>query len=944
MAFVSHGGVAKIGRGNGGFHSAARDFARYLASECEGLNVEPDRRGDAVGDAGAYARYAAEDSPTIRHLAVAPGTPSRTSLISPGQLEAMLSWQGIDGAGEHGIPRTNSVLALDKTFNVPKELSILAGLDVAFATELEAAIHAAVQVTVEALAAESVARVGPAGDQELVPVTWLEAAVAIHRTSRAGDPHWHAHTVLPTRVLIAVDGEARWAGLWTTPLFKDQRRLNRIFDAALLGNPRLRRVLLERDVAVREGTIVGIDGRLVAEFSRRHVQIEAAVAQLGAAWLAAHPGATPDAATVASWRERSQKLTRAEKDHTQSLETLRADWRRRAGRLGWAGGQARGSTPFRLEGQLDPHQIACRAVDRLGAEQSRWHDGEVQAKVFDELARADLVARDPARLLELGRQIGRLVLAEYCLPLLVGANGMDQARRARVRAWTSVEVVRQEQELRALLAARAHADGDVSPNAVRAVTAHAPHLLTDGQLVAAARIAGPESLVVIEGAAGAGKTTMLAAAARTLRATGARVLVLAPSATAAHVAGHETDTAAATLHGFLHAHGYQWTPTAPLHRLPPQERPVPPPDSRFWLRPGDVVLVDEAGMADQDTMRAVLTIAAETPGVRVRLIGDRAQLHPVGKGGVLAMAADLVPVTDLTDIRRFHHPGWANISLLIRDRDPRSFAHLVRAGAFVAARDPEITAARFAHDLATDLTAGHDALGIVTTNDQAAATNAAVQAALRAAGRTRPAPPTAVPGRDGLVAGIGDRITSRTNLATLGVLNRQHWTVTGHGPDGALCVRDDAGHRRTLPGPYVQAHTHLAYAVTAHGAQGRTVQTARLLADDATGATAYVGATRGRDANLIYLTAQDTTDAYETWTEILGRDDQDDGITIEAHKARRELDALGLHHPTPGQPAPPPRPHGGYQAPLRRRPSNSLRPAPLPPQPRPHPGGPHPNL
>lgn len=940
---MSHGGVAKIGRGNGGFHSAARDFARYLASECEGLDVEPDRLVGAVNDAVAYASYAAEDSPTVTHLAVAPGTPTRSSLITSGHLEAMLSWQGIDGAGEHGIPRANSVLALDKTFNVPKELSILAGLDASFAAGLEAAIHTAVQVTVEALAAESVARVGPAGDQDLVPVAWLEAAVAMHRTSRAGDPHWHAHTVLPTRVLVEVDGEARWAGLWTTPLFRDQRRLNRIFDAALLGNPRLRRVLLQRGVAVREGTIVGIDGRLVAEFSRRHVQIEAAVAQLGAAWLASHPGATPDAATVAAWRERAQKLTRAEKDHTQTLETLRADWRRRAARLGWHGGQASGAAPFRLAGQLDPHEIARRVVERLGAEQSRWHEGEIQAKVFDELTRADLVAADPARLLELGRQIGRLVLDEYCLPLLVGANGMDQARRARVRAWTSVEVVRQEQELRALLAARAHADGDVTPTAVRAVAAHARHRLSDGQLVAAARIAGPESLVVIEGAAGAGKTTMLDSAANTIRATGARVLVLAPSATAAHVAGHQTGTAAATLHGFLYAHGYQWTPTEPLHRLAPDQRPVPAPDSRFWLRPGDVVLVDEAGMADQDTMRAVLTIAAETRGVRVRLVGDRAQLHPVGKGGVLAMAADLVPVTDLTDVRRFHHPGWARISLLIRDRDPRSFAHLVRAGAFVAARDREVTAARFAHDLATDLAAGRDALGIVTTNEQAASVNAAVQAAIRAAGRTRQAPPTAVPGRDGLAAGAGDRITSRTNLATLGVLNRQQWTVTGHGPDGALHVRDDAGHPRTLPGPYVQAHTHLAYAVTAHGAQGRTVQTARLLADDATGATAYVGATRGRATNLIYLTAQDATDAYETWTEILARDDQDDGITIEARKARRELDALGLQHPTPAHPTPPLRPHGDHQPPLRRRPPRSPRPTP-PPSPRPHHDGSHPSL
>jgi conjugative relaxase-like TrwC/TraI family protein len=129
----------------------------------------------------------------------------------------MLSWQGIDGASEHGIPRANSVLALDKTFNGPKELSVLAGLDSSFAAELEAAIHSAVQVAVEALAAESVARLGPAGDQGLVAVPRLEAAVAVRRTSRAGDPHWHAHTVIPTRVLVKVEGQARWAGCGPLP-------------------------------------------------------------------------------------------------------------------------------------------------------------------------------------------------------------------------------------------------------------------------------------------------------------------------------------------------------------------------------------------------------------------------------------------------------------------------------------------------------------------------------------------------------------------------------------------------------------------------------------------------------------------------------------------------------------------------------------------------------
>ncbi|MFE5335745.1 MobF family relaxase [Isoptericola sp. NPDC056573] len=917
---MSHGGIQKIGRGNGGLHSTARDFARYLVDGCEGLDPYP-RTDYPIGpepDAVAYANYASDGAPTVDHLTVRPGMPTFGQQITTPQLEAMLSWQGVDGSGEHGIPRSNSTLALDKAFNVSKELSILAGLDERFADVLEDAMHDAVRTAMEALAAESVSRIGPAGAQVLVPVTWMEAAVAMHRTSRAGDPHWHAHTVMPTRVLVSVRGEERWAGLWTTPLFRDQRRLNRIFDAALMGSPRLRRALLERGADVRAGTVVGVEDRVVSEFSRRRTQIDTATAAVAAAWQEQHPGETPTARVVARWREQAQKQTRAEKDLSKSLPQLRAEWLARARHLGWTGVHANSASEFRVESQIDPHEVARHVVDRLGAERSRWHDGDVQAMVFDEIASADLVVRDPARLRSLGRQIADLVISEYCLPLLDGTGPMDQARRSRVRAWTSAEVVRQELELRERFEARAHADADVDNAWLHAVGTMACRPLDTGQLIAAARIAGPESLVVVEGAAGSGKTAMLDAAIRATSAEGAKALILAPSATAAKVAGDEAGTTAATLHSFLRAHGYEWSDTEPLHRVPPAQRPVPGPRSRSWLADGDVVIVDEAGMADQDTVRAVMTIVDETPGVRVRLVGDRAQLASVGKGGVLPMAADVVPVTDLTDVHRFGVPGWAALSMLIRDRDPRSFDGLLRCGAFVASQDADVTAARFAHDLGTDLLAGRDALGIVATNEQAAIANAYVQAILRTAGQVTAPPNSAVPGRDGLTAGVGDRIATRANDGDLGVLNRQTWTVTGHGRGGIVRVRGEDGRRRSIPAGYVRRNTHLAYATTGYGAQGRTVDVARLLADASSAPVAYVGATRGRDANLIYLTAEDADEARRAWTTILTSDDSDDGITLEMRKSQRELDALGLRRRSPVNP-PRPAPHSPIPHRTRRR-------------------------
>lgn len=61
------------------------------------------------------------------------------------------------------------------------------------------------------------------------------------------------------------------------------------------------------------------------------------------------------------------------------------------------------------------------------------------------------------------------------------------------------------------------------------------------------------------------------------------------------------------------------------------------------------------------------------------------------------------------------------------------------------------------------------------------------------------------------------------------------------------------------PAACVAEHVQAAYATTAHRAQGRTVDTARVLVSPTKKSEAlYVGATHGRDANHIYLTRTST--------------------------------------------------------------------------------------
>ena len=77
----------------------------------------------------------------------------------------------------------------------------------------------------------------------------------------------------------------------------------------------------------------------------------------------------------------------------------------------------------------------------------------------------------------------------------------------------------------------------------------------------------------------------------------------------------------------------------------------------------------------------------------------------------------------------------------------------------------------------------------------------------------------------------------------LDVANRDTWTVTHVRADGSVTVASGDRGQRVLPAEYVREHVELAYATTAHGAQGSTTTTAAhlVLDDHTTAASAYVG-------------------------------------------------------------------------------------------------------
>src|SRR3954453_4972102 len=164
-----------------------------------------------------------------------------------------------------------------------------------------------------------------------------------------------------------------------------------------------------------------------------------------------------------------------------------------------------------------------------------------------------------------------------------------------------------------------------------------------------------------------------------------RLVVVTPTLRAAKVAVAEVGAASGSVSWLVFQHGWRWDADGAWTRLtaggidPVTGRLYTGPEDGAQLRPGDLLVVDEAGMLDQDTARALLAVADECR-VRVALLGDRHQLAAVGRGGVLALAADAVdPAAHLTleAVHRFPRPDAGQ---MVPDTDYAQLTLAMRTG------------------------------------------------------------------------------------------------------------------------------------------------------------------------------------------------------------------------------------------------------------------------
>lgn len=794
----------------------------------------------------------------------------------------------------------------DVTFSVPKSYSLLhAGFQVESqrlrdAGDLEGAAAAqaqadqvwesvmeGVQAGLEFLQEEAgYARDGRHGskDAEGAPVgrqvdahRWTIASFRQH-TSRDNDPQLHIHNAIWNRVQVdtvdPVTGELRskWLAIDGQEIYRHTKAAGHIaekaWDEALYRKMGIR-VAMRPDGMARE--VVGISAETRDKYSSRRQTITKGTAELAKAYEA-REGRTPGAhelARMAQWVNlaerkgktdavpREQLLAQWEADMVadtrESLADIPAEVERATAKL------ERRAADLESGLEFDPARVIRTAVENAQDAKSAWRRGDLIVEItkqipdclgglerhqvkalVDELADAAL---EPGA----DHEVVRLT-ARNLVPLpqeLTREDGLSIYSRHGARRYATAAHL--EREGRVIEQATEIGAPAVAREAIEAAATEAG--LNEGQAKAFRSIlASGRRMEVVAAPAGTGKSRLAGAIHDVWTQECGPVIGLTVSQRAARVLSDEGVANSQNIAKFLDTN----------RRLESGAPVAEDERAAFQLQQGQLVLVDEASMAETGQLDDIRRLAARA-GAKVMYVGDNAQLDSVGSGGMFAqLTEDLPNVHRLDEVMRFNSEWEKQASLKLRRGEVDVLAEYEARGRLRAGTRQEMVDASYQSWLADHVT-GKDAVLIAPTTKQADELAARARADLVRLGKVE-AEGVELEDR-GLTVGKGDMIQLRKNNRRMTTAsgerfatNRDVVKVLGIAESGSVTVAYDDGDTLQLPPSYVQEHVDLAYAGTIHSTQGRTVGTAHSYWDGTGSREAfYVAMTRGRERNSAYM-------------------------------------------------------------------------------------------
>jgi len=777
-------------------------------------------------------------------------------------------------------PPRQPVAGVDLVFTPVKSVSVLWALgDDQVRRDVELAHEAAWRRAfsyVEIHAART--RTGAAGVAQ-IDTHGLVAAAFDHPDSRTGDPNLHTHVAVSAKVQ-GVDG--KWRSLDMRVLHAMAVSASETYNTAIedglrtrLGVEFVERTGGRNRRPVRE--IKGMPDALLKTFSSRRAEIEGGYQAALEEYRATHGHDAPRHVQY-KLAQQATLANRPTKDHPRSWAQARETWfsqAREVLRTNPFGGQpdveamirdvlGHGIQPTDSQADtVDVADLARQVIENVAEARSTWTRWHVQAEV-QRLTRAVVVA--PGQCDDLVAAITAKALSSQSLQISApDLNPPPDALQRRdgesvytvhgTTRYTSERLILAVEDR--LLAANTSCTGfataaDVlSAAQARVESLHGWTFDTAQVELARSFVCDDRLLVAGVGPAGTGKTTAMQLTAAALDLDGRRLIAVAPSARAAAVLGGEIGVPATTIAKVLHAHEQAAATGAPV----PQS---------WTLSPGDVILVDEAGMAGTPALGRILALARQS-GALMRLLGDPMQLTAVEAGGALRLLAHAGPTAELDRVHRFLDPAEAEATLRLRAGHVSALGFYEVAGR-LADGSREAMIDEIYDGWSADLAAGRVSLMVSASTVEVAALSARARRDRVVAGAVES---DGLALHDGNQAGAGDLIVTRENQRALTVCsgkdfvkNGDIWAVTRRHANGDLTARH-RGHGGSvrLAASYVGANVELAYATTVHRAQGMTVDAAHVLVDKTmTRESLYVALSRGRASNRAYVVTDEALD------------------------------------------------------------------------------------
>ena len=813
---------------------------------------------------------------------------------------------------ENSKKHQTAIAGFDLVFTPSKSVSIAWGLgDKELRKNIEAAHEHAIQDVVRHLESNVVmTRRGHNGIRQIDTKNGIIGTKFRHYDSRAGDPNLHDHVVIANRVEGADD---KWSSI-------DGRTLYQYgVECSELYNSRVQQYVTEKtglqfEPRMQNGKpiheIVGISDEMVRAFSSRRGDISAELDRVKAKFVADN-GYEPSEKQLIKLAQQATLATRPAKSEARSLEDLHTEWVAAAHALSEHGVHVpvdhqlaeslknaslnyeqsvlQGARQEAYSTPLEAHTDAV--LSRLEEARSTWRRTHINAETTRYVRELGLNETQDKGLISSIRQS----VVEDSLPLHIKdtrltpreylrKDGTSQYQRIDAELFTSERVLAAENKIldaasRAVIPASTVDVFELAAQKRRTELAEKGHSLPAGQEAMARAFATSDKFLVVGiGAAGAGKTSSTRLAVAAIEASGNRVIGMAPTAAAAAVMRSEMRINADTVDKIL----TDWQSGK----------------KSLDVRPGDVLLVDEAGMIATPKMEKILTLAQER-GALVRALGDYRQLSAVGSGGALRLVDREIGAAHLDELFRFKNPEEAAATLSLREPPlvgtDKPF-EWYKDNNRVVAGDADAMIEDVFRKYSADVTAGKQSIMIASTNETVTKLNDLAQAHAIEHGQVSTGA-GAVALHNSSRAHVGDTIVTRKNARRLVVNSGQDfvkngdlWRVTDLHNDGRITAQHTGhGGKVTLPASYVEQSVELGYAATIHRAQGSTVDTAHALVDASTDrAGAYVALTRGREHNALYVALADGEKRDDVLERITGAYERDLTVHESVDQLRAE--------------------------------------------------------